>query len=277
VRVRDVRESARRHFEMGCAAWPQLALEPEAFVAYFERHANAEVFPREGHAADMYLACACACAVDGSLLAFERALAGDMARAIASIDPSAAFVADVQQIVRERLFVRRGAEPGKIVDYGGRASLTTWLAAVAVRSAISRRRCKGERRHTQFAAEEDRRLARGPEFEYLRGRYKGVFESAVRRAVEGLPAKERMLLRLNLVDGMSVDKLAAVYRVGRSTAARWLADARRALLKQVRRALRAELHVSSAELDSLAAEMRSQLEVSLLSLLATPTQGSARG
>jgi RNA polymerase sigma-70 factor, ECF subfamily len=272
--VADARAAALRHFDLGRMAWPQLALGLDAFTAYFERHALSGVLPRDGHAADMYLACSCACAIEGGLAAFERDLGGDMARAVASIDASTAFVEDVQQIIRERLFVARGGEPGKIATYGGRSSLKSWLAAVAVRSAISRRRRKGDQRPIHFVGTDDLCLAGGPEFEYLRGRYKSVFEGAVRSAVERLPAKERMLLRLNLVNGMSIDRLGAAYRVGRSTAARWLADARLALIAEARCALRTELQVSSAELDSLAAEMRSQLEVSILSLLA-PRNGES--
>jgi RNA polymerase sigma-70 factor (ECF subfamily) len=62
---------------------------------------------------------------------------------------------------------------------------------------------------------------------------------------------------------MSVDRLGTIYKVGRSTAARWVASARRALLESAREALRIELRLTSAELDSLAADMHSQLEVSV--------------
>jgi RNA polymerase sigma-70 factor (ECF subfamily) len=261
--------AAERAFELGRAVWPKLALEFDAFNRYFARHAQAAVLPRDVHAADMYLACACGYGVEGALAAFERTVVGNMARAVASIDSSGAFIEEILQTTREQLFVRRDGAPGKIVDYAGRASLRSWLCAVAVRSAISRRRCKGEQPHKAFAANEDGRLARGgPEFEYLRGRYKGVFEEAVRSAIQQLPAKERMLLRLHLVDGMSIDKLGVVYRVGRSTAARWLASARRVLFERSRQELHARLRLTSTELDSLATEIRSQIEVSIVPLLA---------
>jgi RNA polymerase sigma-70 factor (ECF subfamily) len=265
----EQRSALLRAFEVGRARWPQLGLEFDAFNRYFARHARATARPCHEHAADMYLACACACGIDGALAAFERTLLGDMARAVASIDSSRAFVEEVLQATRERLFVCRLGQPGKIASYAGRASLRSWLSAVAVRSAISWRRRKGEQRHKPFAADADRRLAQGgPEFEYLRARYKGVFEDAVRSAVKQLPAKERMLLRLHFVDGLSIDKLGTVYRVGRSTVARWLASARRALLEKTRQEVHTRLHLTSTELDGLAAEIRSQLEVSIVPLLA---------
>jgi RNA polymerase sigma-70 factor (ECF subfamily) len=269
VALSAVPEATRQRFEAGRAAWPGLSLDFDVFRRYLERH-TPEGAPPSDHAADMYLACSCAYGVEGAVEAFESTFASDIARAVASIDPSQAFVEDTLQVTRERLLVRRGEEPCKMVEYAGRASLRSWLCAVAVRSAITLRRRKCEHGHTSFAKEDDRRLAQGgPEFEYLRGRYKWVFEDAVRIAVEQLPAKQRLLLRLNLVDRMSIDKLGAVYKVGRSTAARWLAGARRALLENARRELHTKLRLTSTELDGLAADMRSQLDISIHHLLAS--------
>jgi RNA polymerase sigma-70 factor (ECF subfamily) len=257
-------DTVQLRFAAGRAAWPQLALEFDAFQRYFARHGGAEAPPAEAYAADMYFACACAHGIDEALAIFERTLATDMERAVASVDSSRAFIEEALQVTRERLFVHKNGHPGKIADYAGRASLRTWLCAVVVRSAISLRRGKAERAHKPFAANDDRRLVeRGPELEYLRRRYKDAFEDAVRAAFAGLPPKQRMLIRLNVVDRMSVDKLATAYRVGRSTAARWLASARRTLLEQTRGELCAKLGLGSSEFDSLARDIRSQLEVSL--------------
>jgi RNA polymerase sigma-70 factor (ECF subfamily) len=271
----SLREAVRVRFALGRAAWPQLAIQFDTFQRYFARHTAAEAPPAEAHAADMYFACACAHGIDEALAIFERTLAKDMERAVASIDSSRAFVEETLQVTRERLFVHKNGHPGKIADYAGRASLRTWLCAVAVRSAISLRRGKAERAHKPFAVNDDRRLIeRGPELEYLRRRYKDAFEDAVRAALARLPSKQRMLLRLNVLDRMSVDKLATAYGVGRSTAARWLANARRTLLEQTRRELCAKLRLTSSEFDSLGQDIRSQLEVSARSLLADSARHS---
>jgi RNA polymerase sigma-70 factor (ECF subfamily) len=221
------------------------------------------------YAADVSLARACAQGVEDALASFERAYAADLAGAIASVERSPAFVEEALQALRERLFVGAAGRPGKIAEYGGRASLRTWLRTVAVRTAISLKRRKGERGHTSFASEHDRRLVeKGPEAEYLARRYKHAFEEAVRCALAELPSRERTILRLHLVEGMSVDRLAAVYKVGRSTTARWLAAARQALLDRTKQDLHARFRLTSTELDSLALAVRSQLEVSVLEALA---------
>jgi RNA polymerase sigma-70 factor, ECF subfamily len=260
--------TARRFFEAGRSAWPSLPLSFEAFEAFFAPHAAAPTPPLETHAADVYLACACALGVPGALPAFERAYSGDLARAVGSIDPRPAAIDDVLQTTRERLFVRVGDAPGKIVTYGGRASLRSWLTAIAVRDAISRKRRKGEQRHDELTPAGDRRLVQGgPELEYLHRRYKLACEEAVRDAVERLPSKQRMLLRLNLVDGVSIDKLATMYKAGRATVARWLVAARSALVEEARGEMRTKLGLTASELDGLGPDLQSQLEVSILRLL----------
>jgi RNA polymerase sigma-70 factor (ECF subfamily) len=258
--------AARSYFDAGQAAHPELVLEYEAFEHYFTRHAETV----RAHAPDMYLACACAEGVEGALEILERTLRSDVARALASIDRSPSFVEDVLQATREKLLVPKAGAPARITTYAGRASLKSWLCAVAVRTAVSLRRRKSELPPRGTEAGADEPIARGgPELEYLRRRYKESFEDSVRSAIAALSAKDRMLLRLNVIDGLSVDQLGAVYKVGRSTAARWLATARRSLVDGARCELQRRLGVGSRELESLADDLRSQLDASVLKLLRT--------
>ena len=266
--------AARAFFEAGRSAWPSFALPFDAFEAFFRPHL-ASAPPLDVHAADLYLAFACSRGEPTALAAFEHAYAIDLARAVGSIDPSQAVIDDVLQTMRERLFVPVDGEPGKIADYGGRASLRTWLTAIAVRDALSRRRRKGEQRHEAFIPERDRRLVKGgPELEYLHRRYKGACEEAVRSAVERLPSKQKMLLRLNLIDGMSIDQLAVMYKASRATTARWLVAARSALVEEARREMREKLALTDSDLDGLGPDLQSQLEVSILRLLGQGASGA---
>ena len=57
-------------------------------------------------------------------------------------------------------------------------------------------------------------------------------------------------------------------KVSRATVARWLAAAREALHDETRRELLGHLRVSPSELDSIAALVRSQVELSLAGLVA---------
>ena len=65
------------------------------------------------------------------------------------------------------------------------------------------------------------------------------------------------------IDELSIDKLGALYRVHRATAARWVASARRALVDATRDQMITRLGVDSVELDSIIRLVRSQLEISI--------------
>jgi RNA polymerase sigma-70 factor (ECF subfamily) len=66
---------------------------------------------------------------------------------------------------------------------------------------------------------------------------------------------------------MSIDRLAVAYAVGRSTAARWLADARATLLEETRRDLHERLRVTPSEIRDLGQALDGEIEVSVLRLL----------
>jgi RNA polymerase sigma-70 factor (ECF subfamily) len=213
----------------------------------------------------MYLAFACAERHAEALRALDPMLRAAVERAVARIDPSPSFADEVTQAMREKLILSR---PPKIADYAGRATLRSWLATGAVRTALNLRRRKGDAPSARAVlGSSDAPLQREPELEYLRERYKDQFANAVRDALAALPARERALLRLHLGERASVDKLAAIYHVGRSTAARWLAAARARLVEETRSRLCERLRLTDSEYRSLAALVRSDVEVSVVRLL----------
>jgi RNA polymerase sigma-70 factor (ECF subfamily) len=77
----------------------------------------------------------------------------------------------------------------------------------------------------------------------------------------------RTLLRLHYLDVLTLEKIARLFHVGRTTAHRWIADAREALLADTTRRVRELLVLSDSEVDSLLPLVASQLDVSLSRLL----------
>ena len=75
--------------------------------------------------------------------------------------------------------------------------------------------------------------------------------------------RERTLLKQQIVDGLGIDELGALYEVHRATAARWVAAAREKLLLRTRRAFMVRVRISSDECESIMRMVRSQLDVSL--------------
>ncbi len=249
------------------AAWPELhaggpGIPLEQFAVYLARHVPGGAVPEGEHAVDLYLACACAAGDRRALEVFERLLATAVARGIARVDSSPSFHDVVAQDLRTRLLM---GDPPKITDYAGRASLASWLKTAAVRSALNTRRAKADRPHDPLHA--GLVAATAPERDLLREQYRAHFEEALRLALTELPERERTLLSLSVRDRLSIDALAEKFGVGRSTTARWLVAARDLLTRETRRILMERLGLTPSEVDSVAAEVRSDVDMSIVRLL----------
>ncbi len=253
----------RARFEAGRAAWPGVAVSADAFGRHLAQHTAAADLPALDRAADLYIACACAESAPHAAEAFHTAFRADIARAVARVDPSPAFVDDVVQAVSERILIAPAGARARIADYAGRASLRGWLGAVAKRTALNLRRSKSDQAHDPFSSTVEALGADGgPEIALLRTRFKREFEASIRASLASLPAAERSLLLLQL-EGVTLPQLAGMHNISRATVARRLAAAREALYERTRRDLIERLRLSPSEFESVAALVRSQLDVGL--------------
>lgn len=250
------------------AAWPGVELDDEAFAAHLGERAQTEPELERLHSDDLYLACACLKGVSQALAAFESAFLARIDPHVRRYDPAAAFADEVRQILRERFFVWADGAPPRIAGYTGRGALGPWVRVAAVRVAL-----RLAERQEAPAPGLDSMLVPDPELDYLRARYRNAFSSALSEALGSLTLEERNLLRLHFVDGLTIDGLAPLFQVHRSTAARRLAEAREHLFEATRARLQAALNVSSGELESLLGVVRSRIEVSLTSLFKRQSAG----
>jgi RNA polymerase sigma-70 factor (ECF subfamily) len=247
------------------AAWPAVPLDAERFCGFLApRVAGADLSSLR--AADLYLACACAADVPEAMQAFESILTevGVMLRNIARSDD---VLEEAKQITRQVL-LQRGERPPPIADYTGRGDLRGWL-----RVALGRELVRLLRR-----GQDARRLATGelarivdenddPETAYLKRHYQDEFKDAFAGAVERLDGTDRRLLRFAVIERLSIDDIARLERVHRSTAARQVLRARERLVEETRRLLRARLRVDAEQLHSILRLIESQVDVSVQRLL----------
>jgi RNA polymerase sigma-70 factor (ECF subfamily) len=268
ARTGEMEDDLRARLDAGRAAWPDVGLDASVFMRYLAERSLTGLPPCE-RAADLYFACGCVHGDAAALGAFDQTFRADIARAIARTDGSPAFLDEVMQILSVKLFVRTDDEPPAIAEYGGRASLRGWLASVAKRTALNLRRRKGDQPHDEVGSGVGvLGAAASPEIALLKARYKAEFEAAIRAALAAVPVRQRTLLLLHLVDGLTLPQLAAMQGVSRATVGRWLASAREALQDEVHRQLVGRLRASPSEIESLAELVRSQVEVSLAGLVA---------
>ncbi|HEY8210621.1 MAG TPA: sigma-70 family RNA polymerase sigma factor, partial [Myxococcaceae bacterium] len=210
-------------------------------------------------------ACACARQEPLALSTFDRRFRGIVAQAVARmVDRDPDFVEDVRQSLREKLFVGVRGTPPKILDYSGAGPLDAWLRSAAVRTALNLR--EGARREEPLDDELADKLpesADDPELKALKNRCRRELKGAFQAALSQLTSQEREVLRLNLVGGQSIDGIAEHFRTHRSTAARWLAQARQRVTEITREELVARLDWNKSELKSVARLVQSQFDLSI--------------
>lgn len=251
------------------AAWPDVSLGEERFVAHLASHLSPtpreSTDPLEGmFTDDLYLACACASGDEAAARAFTATF-GDAIRAIIGRSAPDA-VDDVAQRVLTSLLA--GDAPA-IRTFGGRSSLRSWLRVVGTRAVYAHN--KRERRHeTDDLDAIAERLDGGgddPEIERLKKRYREEFKRGFAHAFAKLDVRERNLLRHEHLDGLGVGDMAALYDVHRATITRWRNDARERLLAETRGYFRHEVKIEGQDFDSVLRLIESQLDVSLTRLL----------
>jgi len=235
------------------AAWPQIAVPAERFVAHLGHHAATA----EPNVIDLYLACACAGGDRTAIDELEKRCIADVGKALWQV--GAGDRDDVLQRVREKLLV--GPDP-LIAHYAGRGSLRGWIRSIVLRTAI--KHARGAARAVPLDEGDFLELAASsedPALEPFKQRYRDEFRAAFRAAVDTLAVRHRNLLRQYFLDHMTIDELAVLYRVHRATAARWIHDVRAALVEAVREQLLARF--ADVELRSMIELVASQLELSL--------------
>jgi RNA polymerase sigma-70 factor (ECF subfamily) len=175
---------------------------------------------------------------------------------------------------RERLFVGHAEGRPKLADYRGTGPLLHWLRVVLVRFRIDAKRRDArspvqaplDRSEGGGIAVED--VADDPELAYLKSHYRDLMQGAFAEAVASLEPRERLVLRYQLVEHLNTERIGAVFGVHAATARRWAATAREQLWKQTRAGIMRRLGIRKAEFESIVRLVRSELDVSVVRLLA---------
>ncbi len=247
----------------GRRAWPGIVVPEPTFIAFvLERLGDRVTDPAAWvslHVSDLYLSCACVALDDAAATAFVERFTPDV-DGVFRPDRSAEPKEDFRQSVFEHLLVpAQPTVPPRIANYRGIGNLRYWVRIVAARRLRPA--------PPQLEAALLPGPADPPETAYLREYYREPFQQAVQEAFETLGARERSLLRLQLVDGMPVMAIAAMLQVHRVSVSRWLRAARSDLLSRTRELMRRRFGVPIGELSSVVRLARGALDASPRSVL----------
>jgi RNA polymerase sigma-70 factor len=248
------------------AQWPELPLDGEladTIVASFATRGDLAKF----RIADLALAVWARRGDAAGITAFESAYAallGKLAQRFSSVPAD-----ELRQRLRIKLFVDGASGRARIRDYTGFGFLANWLKVIAVHDFIDLVR-KDARQRIDPDIDDDALVAIGspahdPATRALRGQLGAAVKQALEAAVTTLSPRERNFLRHAHVEGHTLEQIAATYHVHRATVARTLASARAAVLEGT--SSRLAQAIGGAELDSVIANLDSQLDLSLTRVL----------
>lgn len=211
------------------------------------------------------LAAACLQALPMALRELDEQLLPDIRRTLLK-RASAAVVDEVMQQTRVRLLL---ATPPALSRYAGKGPILGFLRTVAVHLLANHEA-------TEKPTDSDDVLATLPdtaevEAGLLRADQQQHFRDAFREAVSKLTPRQRALLRLSLLDELSIDEIAPIYAVNRSSVARWLAEAREALAKTTRAELKTRLKLEDTALEHLLRSVQHRFDLSLSAALKQTT------
>jgi RNA polymerase sigma-70 factor (ECF subfamily) len=210
--------------------------------------------------ADLYLACACVHGDEAAIRAFEAAYFSEVGRAMARRPSAGLQRADVEQTLRQKLFVA----PARLAQYTGRGPLRMWVRVTVTRLLHNLvERGPREAPLPDVLAEDIEAAEADPELQHMKETYREEFRAAFAEAVSRLDVGDRVLLHQTFALKLKQAALADAYDVHINTIARWLRRARGSLEREVRGALTERLEITQTQFDSVFDLVRSRLDLSL--------------
>lgn len=262
-------DDRQRIFEEAQGEWPSIDISFEVFSQHLDKLEWTDSLPPQP--ASLYLCIACAIGVESACWELERRYLGTLRSTLGRVVRQPDLVEESLQVVRARLLTGPKA---RIATYRGQGPLETWLRVVATRIALDelRSRKRTLRHENRLAQHFETSLVEeaSAESSLFRHEHAPAIRRALERGLSGLPLEDRRLLRLSLVQGLSIDALGKLYEIHRSSAARRVARSRQRAYEAVKNHLQHELgELSTDEFASLISTLYSDLETTLSGLLAT--------
>jgi RNA polymerase sigma-70 factor (ECF subfamily) len=247
-------------FETGRTTWPNV---PLSFQRFSSRIVELAVSTADlaCHAGDLFLAVACTDRDEAALRSFESDYLSQIPRQIARFALGKDKVDEVLQRVRIKMLL---SNPPGISRYRGEGPLSALLYVTAVRVALDTAAIKpiGDDAVLELAADDA-----STEVQATRHLYGEPFRQALEESFRALSPRDKAILQFNVVDGLNIDAIGAIYGVHRATVARWLVAIRARVFAHLKNTFAIAWKMSTSDLHSLTAVMRDYIHVSAARVL----------
>ncbi len=251
-------EDARR-------TWPTLDIPPIWFIPYL-----AERLPpatdvmqciQNIQTRDLYIACGVANLVPNAVDLFERHFGNKIKECLSRYENIPDREGRIQQQILDKLLTMDGNGPGTIAQFRGRGSLISWLRVTATHMAIRKRKTKYPQGAKQYGL--PKMDSPGAGFMYIRHNLRQQYKRAFQEAMTSLTPRERNLLRQRILDGMTIDDIAAFHSAHRVTASKWLVTLRQKLSETTLEIMADRLNISTDEYEDIMQIIHAQLDFSI--------------
>ena len=200
------------------------------------------------NADDLCMAAACAKGDDAAWEDFFRDYRSYMVSVARTMTQDAGAAEQLADSTFAELYGLResgGSRVSKFSFYSGRGSLRGWLRAVVFQLSADHHRQSSRLVQTEEPEDLDRiaHAAEKPErrtttdLEYVRDRYREAVVASLRRAIEDLESRERLLLAYYDYDEMTLREIGHVFDVHEATISRWLTKVQKRVRKLVEKGL----------------------------------------
>ncbi len=228
-------------------AWPRLVWDEAVLASLLEALGPAL---EQADVPGLALVQACLAGDAVAIAEFDRILQEGVRVALSRRTASRHEVDEVTQRLRLAIFAPQGKR-SRLQYYSGRGALHGWVRALAAQDFVTYKRREGPWEPREALTEAFLDAATSPEVKWVREEALQAFRAALEEALGALTDRERTVLKLSALDGLSIDDIGRMYQTHRSTAARWLARAREQVDARVRASLVRALGPSAADLGSL--------------------------
>ncbi|HET7542700.1 MAG TPA: sigma-70 family RNA polymerase sigma factor, partial [Polyangiaceae bacterium] len=251
----------------GRERWPGLKIDAPELASYLADRPVSRERLTTGLACDLFLAFACLANVPTAVQLFQTLYDPIVVGAAKRFDPTGALADELRQWLAETLFVRGRQGTGRIAEYRGQGPLSAWVRTCSKRAALRLAKVNNpEVLVTRDALADEITDVCDQELTLLKDHYGELFRSELVLALGELPAKDRMLLQLHLVAGLSTTRIAKMYHLNQSSISRQLQRTAAATFTLIKQRIHRRLGVDTAELESLLDLARSHIELTLSSM-----------
>lgn len=251
---------------------PDAEVPRASFLAYVADRIPADDDPvttlAEMRAADLRVACACVAGDDTAMAIFVARLSEVVNISLRKLRLTE-MSDDIRQSLFDRLLLPREDRPPALALYSGRGPLQAYVRVAVTREAF-RLTKKRKKERPDYEAIVERAVADGdPETAALNARYGPVVKAAFQAAIEELESRERRLLRYHYIEQLTTRQMGVLLGMHSSTVTRQLAQTRAHLLQRARAHMIQAMSATPEELASIVRMVESQLDLSLVRMLAT--------